>query len=83
MERFIEGQKVQILSREELIELERKGEDIAEDMINLGGQETTIRIAINSVNWDNPNIPEYYLEIDAEKFMFPYLWRHNYLKPVE
>lgn len=70
--RFTVGQRVRILPIKQLVELERNGADIAEDMFEYGGKETTILNAHN-------NLVAYYLDIDEGEWV----WYDNLLEPIK
>lgn len=81
--RFTVGQRVRILPKAQLVELEHNGADIAEEMFEYGGKEATIIEASNYYHWLFKNLPEYRLDIDREDGEGPWVWYENLLEPIE
>lgn len=80
---FKVGQRVRIISKEQLVKLEHNGEDITEEMVEYGGKEATIIEASNCYHWLFKDLPEYRLDIDKEDNQGPWVWYENLLEPIE
>lgn len=80
--KFTVGQKVRILPKEQLVELEHNGADITEEMVEYGGKEATIIEASNCYHWLFKDLPEYRLDIDKEDDQ-SWVWYENLLEPIE
>ena len=81
--KFTVGQRVRILPKEELVELERNGADITGEMFEYGGKEATITEATNCHRWLFKDLPEYRLDIDEEDEQGPWVWYENLLESIE
>lgn len=81
--KFTVGQRVRILPKEELVELERNGADITGEMFEYGGKEATIIEVSNYYRWLFKDLPEYRLNIDKEDEQGPWTWYENLLEPIE
>ena len=79
--KFTVGQRVRILPKEELVELEHNGADITEEMFEYGGKEATIIEATPNYLWSYEDLPEYRLDIDQEELSW--VWYENLLEPIE
>lgn len=80
--KFKVGQRVRIISKEQLVKLEHNGEDITEEMFEYGGKEATIIEASNCYHWLFKDLPEYRLDIDKEDDQ-SWVWYENLLEPIE
>ena len=80
--KFKVGQRVRILPKEQLIELQYNGADITEEMVEYGGREATIIEASNCYHWLFKDLPEYRLDIDKEDDQ-SWVWYENLLEPIE
>lgn len=80
--KFTVGQRVRIISKEQLVKLEHNGEDITEEMFEYGGKEATIIEASNCYHWLFKDLPEYRLDIDKEDDQ-SWVWYENLLEPIE
>lgn len=74
---FNVGQRVKILSKEQLKDLCHQGDDITAEMFEYGGKEATIIEASN--HWLFEDLPEYKLNIDEGEWV----WYENLLEPIE
>ena len=81
--KFTVGQRVRILPKEELVELEHNGADITEEMFEYGGKEATIIEVTNCHRWLFKDLPEYRLDIDEEDDEGPWVWYEDLLAPIE
>ena len=86
--KFTVGQRVRILPKEQLLELEHNGADITEEMFEYGGKEATIIEATiieatNCHRWLFKDLPEYRLDIDEEDEEGPWVWYEDLLEPIE
>ena len=81
--KFTVGQRVRVLPKEQLLELEHNGADITEEMFEYGGKEATIIEASNCYRWLFKDLPEYRLDIDKEDEQGPWVWYENLLEPIE
>lgn len=79
--KFTVGQKVRILPKEQLVELEHNGADITEEMFEYGGKEATIIEVSNCYRWLFKDLPEYRLDIDKDEG--PWTWYENLLEPID
>lgn len=79
---FKVGQRVRIISKEQLVKLEHNGADITEEMFEYGGKEATIIEASNCYHWLFKDLPEYRLDIDKEDDQ-SWVWYENLLEPIE
>lgn len=79
---FTVGQRVRILPKEQLVELEHNGADITEEMIEYGGKEATIIEVSNCNRWLFKDLPEYRLDIDQE-YEEHWVWYENLLELIE
>ena len=75
--KFRVGQRVRIISKEQLVELEHNGEDITDEMIEVGGKIVTILYVVPRYLWLTPTMPEYRVE-ESE-----WTWYENLLEPIE
>lgn len=75
--KFTVGQKVRIVPKEQLVELEHNGEDIIDEMIEAGGKIVTILYVVPKYLWLTPTMPEYKVE---ESY---WTWYENLLEPIE
>lgn len=75
--KFTVGQRVRILPKAQLVELEHNWADITEEMFEYGGKEATIIEASN--HWLFEDLPEYKLNIDEGEWV----WYENLLEPIE
>lgn len=80
--KFTVGQRVRILPKEQLVELEHNGADITEEMFEYGGKEATIIEVSNCNRWLFKDLPEYRLDIDKDDEQ-PWVWYENLLEPIE
>ena len=64
------GQRVKILSKEQLKDLCHQGEDITADMFEYGGMEATIVSVRDNTRWAYKDRPEYKLDIDDEYWVW-------------
>lgn len=81
--KFTVGQRVRILPKAQLVELEHNGADITEEMFEYGGKEATIIEVTNCYHWLFKNLPEYRLDIDRNDDGGSYVWYENLLEPIE
>ena len=81
--KFTVGQRVRILPKAQLVELERNGADITGEMFDYGGKEATIIEASNCYHWLFKDLPEYRLDIDEADNNGPWVWYENLLEPIE
>lgn len=77
--KFKEGQRVRILSKEQLKDLCHQGEDVAAEMFEYGGMEATIIEVRPQRFWLWRDLPEYKLNIDDEYWV----WYENLLEPID
>lgn len=77
--KFTVGQRVRVLPKEQLLELEHNGADITEEMVECGGKEATIIEVSNCHYWLYEDLPEYRLDIDKSLWA----WYENLLEPIE
>lgn len=77
--KFTVGQRVRILPKEELVELERNGADITGEMFEYGGKEATIKSVLPCHCWLSKDLSEYRLDIDERQWV----WYENLLEPIE
>lgn len=77
--KFKVGQRVRILPKAQLVELQYNGADITEEMVEYGGMEATIIEASNCYHWLFKDLPEYRLDIDEGQWV----WYENLLEPIE
>lgn len=75
---FKVGQRVRIIPKEQLVKLERNGEDITDEMIECGGKIVTILYVLPRYLWLTPTMPEYRVEEESE-----WTWYENLLEPIE
>jgi hypothetical protein len=76
--KFKVGQKVRIVSKEQLVELEHNGADIIDEMIEAGGKIVTILYVVPKYLWLTPTMPEYKVEEEPV-----WTWYENLLEPIE
>ena len=83
--KFKEGQRVRILPKTQLMELEQQGGDMAMEMFKYGGKEATIKSVLDSCRWLWEDLPEYILDIDNEDEDEErlWVWYENLLEPIE
>lgn len=75
--KFKVGQKVRILPKEQLVELEHNGADVIDEMIECGGKIVTILYVVPKYLWLTPTMPEY--KVDESLCT----WYENLLEPIE
>lgn len=75
--KFKVGQRVRILPKEQLVELEHNGADIIDEMIEAGGKIVTILYVVPKYLWVTPTMPEY--KVDESLWT----WYENLLEPIE
>lgn len=80
--KFKVGERVRIIPKEQLVELEHNGADITEEMFEYGGKEATIIEATNCYRWLFKDLPEYKLDIDKDDEQ-PWVWYEDLLEPIE
>lgn len=76
--KFEKGQKVKIISKEQLKDLCHQGEDIAAEMFEYGEMEATIVSVRDQNRWVYKDRPEYKLNIDGEYWV----WYQGILEPI-
>lgn len=81
--KFTVGQRVRILPKEQLVELQYNGADITEEMVEYGGKEATIVQVTACHYWLFKDLPEYRLDIDREDNQGPWVWYENLLAPID
>lgn len=67
---FNVGQRVKILSKEQLKDLCHQGDDITAEMFEYGGMEAVIVSVRDNTRWAYEDRPEYKLNIDNEYWVW-------------